>query len=354
MTIHWRTTTAKLRHSFRKYILHPELVQVGPLALILLVISISGMYATGANFAHDQFQVNTVDGGIAALQQAPNNLRTRLTDAYLAGDINEAQYQVQLERLDRLTPLFQQYAQRLDQAADIEFRLSSVQALVEYLLAGAPLETRGALTKTSLGDWGWAVNSVISSGSTGSGVSGLLDRLTGSSDFDRYYQQLEAQLGTEIDQVLRVRSVDLLKARLAHMIGDLQNEWLDLQLKFPNDINRAYAEFGAYLDAKAKRYADQQGLIAAFDTPEDFSNWLSTQVDFDARPGDNVSQPLLEASSKFIYRGECATLRWVVPGDFGSIQLSGDGVEAQGDQGNLPSGNHDLRALRARRERRRD
>ena len=132
--------------------------------------------------------------------------------------------------------------------------------------------------------------------------------MIGNSDFDRYYHLLEVRLDAEVKQVLSLRSSDLLKARLAHMINDLQNEWIDLQLKYPNDINRAYAEFGAYLDAKATRYAEQEGLIDEFDTSEDFANWLSKLIDFDARPGDNVSEPILAAKPEYIDRGECAKL----------------------------------------------
>lgn len=343
MKINWKRTAAKMYRAYRAHILHPELVRAEPLTLILLIISITGIYTTGANFTHDQAQVYTVDRGIKALQQAPDNLRARLTDAYNAGDINEAQYQVELERLDRLTPLFQQYAQRLDAAADVEFRESTIQALIEYLLAGAPFKKIGGriddpyvprfeIKGMVIGGphVGAVTDSAIGAYFTGKGITGLLERLTGSSDFDRFYDQLEIQMDAEIKQILSLRSSDLLKARLAHMINDLQNEWIDLQLQHPNDINRAYAEFRAYLTAKATRYADEEGLIDEFDTTEHFADWLSTLVDFDARPGDNISEPLLEANAEYIKRGECTTLRWVVPGDVYSIQLSGDGVEAQG------------------------
>ena len=145
MTINWRTTAAKLCRGLRTHILHPELVQAAPLAAFLLVVSI--IIATG-NFTLDQRQIATVDQGIEALQQAPDNLRARLADAYDAGQINEAQYQVELERLNRLTPLFQQYAQHLDEAADIQLGEMTRQAILEILLAGNPAEMVGKGAET--------------------------------------------------------------------------------------------------------------------------------------------------------------------------------------------------------------
>ncbi|MGD8759969.1 MAG: hypothetical protein PVJ07_06925, partial [Anaerolineales bacterium] len=206
-----------------------------------------------------------------ALRDAHVRMDASITQSFNEGRISAAEREVALERLDRMTPLFQQYADIIEQKAYAAGNEALFFGLVDAISCLNPGAAGGKLV--GLLTAGKMVDAAYSIVSFQNSLEGFLQRDAYSAEAAALEAQLQQILGLDADALLR--------ARMHHRISKLSHILDELRAEYPNDPEQLLLNFRWKADQDVSIWAENPRLYGdgeRWATYEDFLEWMMARA----------------------------------------------------------------------------
>jgi hypothetical protein len=202
-----------------------------------------------------------------ALRNAHIRMDASISQSYNEGRISAAEREVALERLDRMTPLFQQYADIIEQKA---YAIGNEGLLFGLVDAVASLNPGAAAGKVvGLLTAGQMVDAAYSIVSFQNSLDGFLQRDAYSAEAAALEAQLQQIFGMDADALFR--------ARMRHKISKLSYILDELRAEYRNDPEQVLLNFRWKADLDVSLWAENPRLYGdgeRWATYEDFLDWM--------------------------------------------------------------------------------
>jgi hypothetical protein len=268
----------KINHFLRKLIkwyTNPisgrPILRVDPFTVILTIGLITTLSGMGAGLSAQ------VTGHMIAdsLREASVKMNQAITDSYDANRISAYQRDVSLERLSRLTPIFNQYADIIEaQGNEIAFD-AMAQTLFEVIMTLNPATHFGARVLGKLpyaAEAGFTIDNIIS-------VACITNTIDSSPEFFKPFSEEESELRDEIEKVLGLDADALFKARMRAKINYLKREWKDTITISPCPSQAVIDDYYNWAYERAKLWGEGlYGEGEKWATYDDFVNWLVNEA----------------------------------------------------------------------------
>lgn len=244
--------------------LGPECLRVEPVISTIIVLSM--LLTIGSTWRGlDSQRVGTE--AAEALRSAHIRMDQSITQAHTDGRISGFDRQVALERLDRMTPLFQQYADLIEQKAFAMGDEALLTGLADSVMALSPGAAAGKLL--GLLAAGQAVDAVYNIVSLQNSLEGFLqsDPFQGEAD----------ELQKKINEIFGLDADALFRARMHHKITKLSYILDEIRSEYPDDPEQVDRVFRWKADPHVSLWADNPRIYGEGErwaTYEEFLDWM--------------------------------------------------------------------------------
>ena len=245
-----------------------RLIRVDPFTVLALIGLATTAWGVGKGLGAQASAERIAE----ALRGAPSMLQSRISQSHRAGNMSGYDREVALQRVDEMSPIFNQFANIIQaKGEDIAFD-ALAQGMIESLLALGPGEATGRM---------------VGGLATGKGIDQLVGILCIKNSIEEFelfstpFSGEEAALRRRIEEVFGKDADALFKARMRSKINFLKREWEDLLKKYDGDTERAEEEFRQYVRGRARVWAENPRLYGEgekWGTYEDYVDWMIRQA----------------------------------------------------------------------------
>ena len=253
---------------YREPIPGSRLIRVDPLTVLTLIGFMTTMWGVGRGLG-----VEMVAEDLAkTLRNAPANLQSKITQAHKADQLSGYQREVALERVDFMTPIFNQFADYIEAKGYEAGSEALARGLFESLMALNP---------------GKKLGSLIGGLATGKGIDqliGLICIKNSIAEFKLFvtpFSEEENLLRKRIEEIFGMDADALFKARMRSKINFLRQEWTDKLKNNPCNPDQAMEEYRTWAHERARIWAEVPRLYGEGEkwaTYDEFLDWLIAEA----------------------------------------------------------------------------
>jgi hypothetical protein len=266
-----RKLTSIVRRFFRWYrepIPGSRLIRVDPITVLTLIGLATTAWGVGRGLGVEMVAQDLAQ----TLRNAPAMLQSKITQAHKADQLSGYQREVALERVDFMTPIFNQLADTIELKGYEAASEALANGLFESLMALGPGEKAGRL---------------VGGLATGKGIDQLVGLLCIANSIEEFeliatpFSGEEDLLRKRIEEIFGMDADALFKARMRSKINFLRQEWTDKLKNNPCNPDQAMEEYRTWAYQRARIWAEVPRLYGEgekWDTYDAFLDWLITEA----------------------------------------------------------------------------
>jgi hypothetical protein len=258
----------KIYRWYRQPIPGSQLIRVDPITVLTLIGLATTAWGVGRGLGVEMVAEDLAQ----TLRNAPAMLQSKITQAHNADRLSGYQREVALERVDFMTPIFNQLADTIERKGYEAASEALANGLFESLMALGPGEKAGRL---------------VGGLATGKGIDQLVGLICIKNSIEEFeliatpFSGEEDLLRKRIEEIFGMDTDALFKARMRSKINFLRQEWTDRLEKNPCNPDQAMEEYRTWAYQRARIWAEVPRLYGEgekWDTYDAFLDWLIAEA----------------------------------------------------------------------------